>query len=293
VAGLASTSANAAMVISMRALGTYTTTAGAGFAPLGAGDTASSVVATNGKILALGVFATVTQGTAPSDVNGYPAFSSLGGRVVSELAPFTPVAGPGGGVRGNVIGNFADKSVKGSGFNAGALADLDGDGDIDVGNTDANAANPTGWALWRAATGSGEEGPGSTDLSGTNIYGNKPIGGSADPANAPSGNGFDYFLGTVRFIVTDAAQANSVVGFEPRPLSGNTTWFENAQRILTDNGDGTTAVSYQGGTTGTAFSVGSGVTLVGGGGGVVPEPASLGLAGLAGLSLLARRGKKD
>jgi len=276
VAGLASTSANAAMVFTTRAFGTYASTAFNGFAPLAGADTPSSVVAANGKVIAMAVFADVTQTLPASDVNGWPAFSSAGGRITS---------GP-TGVKGNVFGNFLDKSVKGSGQSAGTIQDLDGDGDNDIGNTDANAASPTGWVLYRANTSTGEEGPGSTDDAGATIY-------SAGHAPTAIPNGFEYYLGEVDFLVTNASQPNSTVNWQFRPLQGNATWFENAQRIVNDDGKGTITTKFQGGSTGSVFSVGPGVTLVGTGGGVVPEPASLGLAGLAGLSLLARRGKKD
>jgi len=283
VAGLAGASANAAMVVGLKAIGTYADTNFTNFQPLGGGDTPSSVAATPGKVISMGVFAQVTQTGAVGDPSaggtGWPAFSSAGGRIVSS----------GGGVRANVFGNFLDGSVSGNGSSSGNFVDLDSDTDLDNGNTDANSANPAGWVLYRGATGSGEIGPGSNLLVGANtqsIYGNKPDGTPGTPTTIPGG--FEYYLGEVDFVVTNATAPGTNVVWQFRPQTGNATWFENATRTVNSKNGLTT---FTGGTTGTAFSSGPAVLI--GGGGVVPEPATFGLAGLAGLSLLARRSKKN
>jgi len=281
VAGLASAT-NASMVVGLRAIGTYASTAFNGFAPLSGGDTALSVNATPGKVISMGVFAQVTQTGAVGDPTaggtGWPVFSSAGGRIVST----------GGGVRTNVFGNFLDGSVSGNGSSSGDFVDLDSDTDLDNGNTDANSANPAGWVLYRGATGSGEIGPGSNLLVGANtqsIYGNKPNSTPGTPTTIPGG--FEYYLGEVDYVVTAAGGLTdgSNLVWQFRPQTGNATWFENATRTVNSKNGLTT---FTNGTTGTTFSSGPAV-LIGG----VPEPTSIGLAGLAGLALLARRSKKD
>jgi len=283
VAGLASAT-NASMVVGLRAIGTYADTNFTNFQPLGGTDTPLSVAATPGKVVSLGVFATVTQTGAVGDPSaggtGWPVFSSAGGRIVST---------PTGAARGNIFGNFLDGSVSGNGSSSGDFKDLDGDTDLDNGNTDANSANPAGWVLYRGATGSGEIGPGSNLLVGANtqsIYGNKPNGTPGTPTAITGG--FEYYLGEVDYVVTATGGLTdgSNLVWQFRPQTGNATWFENATRTVNSKNGLTT---FTNGTTGTTFSSGPAV-LIGGG---VPEPASLGLASLAGLALLARRGKKD
>jgi hypothetical protein len=65
-----------------------------------------------------------------------------------------------------------------------------------------------------------------------------------------------------------ASGGNTLVNFRPRVSSTAGSWFEDGTQI-----------------TSSAFSAGAPVTLI------VPEPTTLGLAGVAGLGLLARRRK--
>jgi hypothetical protein len=70
------------------------------------------------------------------------------------------------------------------------------------------------------------------------------------------------------------------VNFRNRASSTGGLWVENADEVTTDNGDGTYAVWYTGGTTFTDTSnVLSGAPVTIG----IPEPATLGLAAVAGL----------
>jgi hypothetical protein len=291
VAGLASTSANASMVIGLRAIGTYADSTFAGFAPLSGPNTALSVTAISpGQVVAMQAYAQVTQAGAVGDPasggTGWPVFSSAGGRFVSGNAA--------GQTRGNINGNFGAGSASGAGAQGGALVDLDGDGDIDNGNTDANAGSPTGWVLYRSAGPGGESGPGNTTSasSGASLYANdQPVGGAGTIAPTAIPGGFEYYLGEVDFLVGSLGANPAALVWQYRPQAGNATWFEGATRLVNAQ-KSFTGVTFSGGTAGTQFSAGAPV-LVGPGGGVIPEPATFGLAGLAGLGLLARRGKKD
>ena len=77
----------------------------------------------------------------------------------------------------------------------------------------------------------------------------------------------------------------TIVNFRRRLGITACYWSEDATEITTDNGDGTTAYSYTGGTSflNETNVTASGVTLS------VPEPAVLGLSALACASLMTRR----
>jgi hypothetical protein len=168
-----------------------------------------------------------------------------------------------------------------SGSSAGAQTDLDGDGDLDIGSN--NPGDPAGFFAMRSAS---LTGPRSTDAAGNTVF-------PAGAAPTPIPNGTEYrIITTLRMNVGAGANGDSVVNFRTRPSTTGGFWSEDATEISTDNGDGTTAFSYTGGqsNTDTTNVAGSGVTLHAGGG-IVPEPASLGLASLAGLGMLARRRK--
>jgi hypothetical protein len=261
-AGLAGT-ANAAMVIGLEAFLKNG-------APLAGPDTPHLVNVAVGDVVSFRAYADVTQvGTT-----GVPVFSSAGGKMLSQ---------------GPLEGNFGALShltqlstAGGSGAQGGDENDLDGDGDLDLGGT--SPASTTGWILYRSNQPGGTSGPRSTTSQGT-------VGGTANVYDAgyepqPIAGGFRYWLTEqVDFTVTDATgQANVVWAY--REQAGNATWFENATEILTPKAGGKTQVTYSGGQTGTAFTAGQPVQLIGG---TIPEPASLGLAALAGLGLLARR----
>ena len=78
------------------------------------------------------------------------------------------------------------------------------------------------------------------------------------------------------------------MNFRNRPSTTGGLWVENADEVTTDNGDGTTAVGYTPGMTFTDTSAvpGGDPVMIG----FVPEPATLGIAALASLGVLARRG---
>jgi len=264
------------MVMGLRAVGTYADTNYNGFAPLNGGDTPTAVRAVNGKVISMILYAQVTQTGAIGDPSaggtGWPVFSSTAGRVSSG-----PI-----GVKANVFGNFPDPSMVGLGSSPGNFVDLDGDGDIDEGNTDMNAGGPAGWITYHGVREPIDHvGPGSTDLNGNSLFGITPDGSPAQPIPIPGG--FEYYLGEVDLVVTNAVALNdAAVSWAFRPLPGNANWYEHSVRTVTPTKFGV-AVRYSGGTPGTNFSVGAPVLVV------VPEPTCAGLAALASLALLPRR----
>jgi MYXO-CTERM domain-containing protein len=184
-----------------------------------------------------------------------------------------------GGILGNlapVTGAGITAPFGGSGSSGGQQTDLDGDGDLDVGSN--NPADPSGFVAFRAAELAGPRTP------------NPPagnLGGGDFPHPIPHGTEYRIVTSLRMFITGSGTQAG--VNFRPRISNTGGLWAEDAQELSTviDNGDGTfqTLYGYTGGNSFTDTSLvqmGSPVILV-------PEPAALGLALLAGLGLLVRR----
>jgi hypothetical protein len=184
-----------------------------------------------------------------------------------------------GGLLGNVVagaGFGPAAPFTASGAASGTSQDIDGDGDNDLGSAGATS---TGKFTVRS---------GSPTVAATVIAGGAPVPlgtSNADPEPArtrlASGEGpgtpedSEFRIGTLRFIVS-AAQigtgSNTTLSFVPRPdpIAGAATWFEDD--VAKAAGPG--------------FLAGAGINVS-----VIPEPASLGLLGMAGLGLLARRRK--
>jgi hypothetical protein len=222
-----------------------------------------------GDTIVFRVFADVTgaAGNAAPD-----AIQSLSGSFLSN----------GGGNFGNLTLTAAGITAPfgASGSAAGAQTDLDGDGDLDIGSN--NPGVPAGFFAMRSAS---LTGPRSTDAAGNSVF---PAG--ANPTDIP--NGTEYrIISNLRMVVGASAAGSTLVNYRTRVSNTGGFWSEDATEVSTDNGDGTTAFSYTGGVshTDTTDVTGLGVTLSAGG--TVPEPATLGLAGLAGLGMLARRRK--
>jgi len=158
---------------------------------------------------------------ANKSMNG--SFLSTGGTTVGNLA--ATVAAP-----------FQNLS-----FSGGTIQDLDGDGDLDVGNNSSSS----GADYWSAR--------------------------ATDTTNGVAGQ--EALLGTMTFTVTTAGTETSV-NFRKKAgaASGIGQWVENGVTILSNANN---------------VLVGAPVLV----GGIVPEPTSIGLIGLAGLGMLARRRK--
>jgi len=180
-----------------------------------------------------------------------------------------------GGIKGNLALSFSGfaQPFTANATSAGQQTDLDGDGDLDLGsNNDPVAA---GYVALRSNR---MTGPRSTNPDGSTVF---------SPGAGPSAiaHGTEYRLISTLSMVVSSTGSSTVVNFRRRLGGSPVFWVEDATEVVTDNGNGTTAYSYIEGTQFTDESsvLTSGVTLS------VPEPATIGLASIAGLGLLARR----
>jgi len=255
--GLGVCAANAGLLIDVRAVTLN------GSTNLGAGNSPKAMVNVHvGDTIGLRVLADVTG----SDQTKFQCLQSLSGSFLSS----------GGGTQGNLVlapaGLIQPFNVIPS--SVGQATDLDGDGDLDIGSN--NPSDPTGYWAIRAET---LTGPHSTFTSGEVIW--RP---EFPPTPIPGGTEYTV-TDNLRFVVT-ALGSPAAVNFRNRASNTGGLWAENANEVSTDNGDGTTAFGYTGGTTFTDTSnVLSGAPVTIG----VPEPAALSLASLSALGLLARR----
>jgi MYXO-CTERM domain-containing protein len=248
--------ANAALTIDVRALQING-------ANIGGANTAKSITQfAVGDVITFGVFADVT-GSNPAKFQTLQSFSgsflSTGGTTLGNMVPAASRAVP---------FNASSSSV-------GLAQDLDNDGDLDIGsNNDADAAN------FFADRANVLIGPHSTNDQGGSPFGTTP------PTSIPGGT--EYRAGTLRLTIT-AAGTPTLVNFRPRVAGTAATWSEDAdENVFFDPDLQTNIITYSGGTVGTIFLAGTPVA-VGVGGGTTPEPATLSLAGLAGLAMVRRR----
>jgi hypothetical protein len=254
------TAVNAGLLVDVRAV----TVNGAA---LPAGSNAKNVTTgiSVGSTVGFRVFVDVTG----SDATKFQALQSLSGSFLSGSGP----------TKGTLALSAAGQLIpfNSSGNSTGQQTDLDGDGDLDLGSN--TASDPAGfWAIRSANL----AGPHSTDSAGNTVY--NP---SFPPTSIPGGTEYTV-VNNLRFVVT-ALGGVTPVNFRLRASNTGGLWVENASEVTTDNGDGTTATGYSGGQTFTDTSnilAGAPVNV-----GLIPEPATLGLASLAGLGMLARRRK--
>lgn len=155
-----------------------------------------------------------------------------------------------------------------TGSSTGQQTDLDGDGDLDLGSN--NDVDPAGYVAVRAPE----------------LIGPALDNDDFHPPPRPIPGGWEYRIITaVRLIITSGGNAQTAVNFRPRISHTGGFWSLDATELSTDNGDGTTAYTYTGGTSFTDTSlvqVGAPVMLI-------PEPAAMGLLAVCGLGLLVRR----
>jgi hypothetical protein len=91
---------------------------------------------------------------------------------------------------------------------------------------------------------------------------------SARSKDAPQPQvGDSVLVGTLAMTITEATATETLVNFRVRAASTSGSWFEDGTQITSSNYTAGAAVSVNG----------------------IPEPAALGLAGLAGMAALARR----
>ena len=159
-----------------------------------------------------------------------------------------------GGMLGNMGNGDVEDVFRGTGFSNGTPQNLDADTDVDLGSTASDPAQiNAGNAFFSARTTNG-----SSPVQGTSLL-----------------------LGTATFTVTSLDLAGTTINFFPAVLSTGVPAQRNSH-IFTIDGTAFTRT----GAGATAADVGSGPNVVIS---AIPEPATLGLATVAGLGLLARR----
>jgi len=262
LAGFASQS-HASLLIDVRAIGTSAGTV----------NTPKSVTAAVGATVTMGVYARVSGTNASqvigdldgnTDANDTTNDDSL--NIVTgsfqSVGPLTGNLGPAQGA--NAAYRVSSLPFNGSGFQNGTFQDWDSDGDLDIG---ANGTDPTTMWVGRAAASTFaalQNGSVKSYLTGGTFTVNTEAT-IIDPTTS------ELRIGSIRFTVAGSNGAANV-NFVPRPTTdaGSALWFEDG--------------AATGKTPGTApYSLGAPVNVV------VPEPATLGLLGIAGLGLLARR----
>jgi len=273
LAGLASSSANASLLVDLRA----SAVTGTGASKSADGKTVTAVA---GSVVTMDLYAKITGSNHTqilTDVNGDGSqFSTQNDDTLQILVG--SLKSNAGGLLGDItkpttIAALNPAVWNGAGSQPGTQIDVDSDTDLDLGqytSTDSasmwigRSANPT------AIIANGD---------GTNSY----TGGVPSPAGKGgviNDQTSELYLGSFRFTLASGASGTTGVNFVLRPQSSGTSalWFEDGSAAGKD--------PFAPG----AFSLGTPVTI--NGPASVPEPASIGLLGLASVGLLARRRDK-
>jgi len=277
LAGWASHEANAGLVIDVRATGA---TAGTTF-------TAKSVQLGAGLVtVTMGVFARLSGTNATQQVGEFGGGLADDTRNDDTLQTVVGSFNSVGTLLGNMTGNAAGVGIsynsRTSPFNAGGSTngvglDWDSDGDLDIGQASTDPTNL--WSVRASAPSAATLFNGTT--APTKGWSNGPDGSAQSGAQAndtiidPTTQ--ELMIGTIRFIVNGAGNgANANVNYVQRTnVDLAALWFEDG--IATSKSP-----------TSSPFSTGTPVGITN-----IPEPATLGLLGVASLGLLARRRNKN
>jgi hypothetical protein len=211
---------------------------------LATGATGAGNVVVNSKSVTVLAPGTVTFDIFGKVVNPFANGNVDDGNSLNEAITnvFGNYLSSGTGVSGTLSGTVSG-SFQGSGWSTGALSDLDGDGDLDIGSNNSSLGDN----FWAARS------PVATGVVGNSIL-----------------------IGTLTLTVTSVNDplASTLINYQAKPgtPSGVGLWRENGSFIQSNS----------------AGNIGPGVPVTLNG---IPEPTSLGLIGLTGLGLLARRRK--
>jgi len=269
LAGFATQKANASLVIDIRAIGI---TAGGG--TINSGGKGVTAVPGSGATVTMGIYARVsgtnaTQNIGDLDGNGDANDTTNDDSLNIVTGSFNSTGALLGNLSSNATGQGVSYNTRQAPFNGpgsvnGIASDWDSDGDLDIG---AAGTDPTNMFVARAGAttfAALQNGNTKSYLSGGvfNLNTDETI---IDPTTS------ELRIGTLRFVVTGAS-GSSNVNFVQRPTTdaGSALWFEDG--VATGKSPGTGA-----------YLVGAPVNVA------VPEPATLGLLGIASLGLLARR----
>jgi PEP-CTERM motif len=264
LAGFASQHANAGLVIDVRAIG------------VSAGGTLNSgkdVTAAPGVTVTMGVYARIsgtnaTQNIGDLDGNGDANDTQNDDSLNIVTGSYTSTGLLAGNLSANAAGQGVNYNTRVAPFNGpgsinGIGTDFDSDGDLDIG---AVGTDPTNMFVARAA---------ATTFAALQNGNTKAYNSGSFTANTdetiidPTTS--ELRIGTLRFVVAGSSGSTGV-NFLQRPTTdaGSALWFEDG--IATGKTPGTGS-----------YTVGAPVLVS------VPEPATLGLLGIAGLGMLARR----
>jgi len=270
LAGLASSSANASLLVDLRAA----TVTGGGTVTAGSnGKTVTGVVP--GSVVTMDLFARITGANSTQAItdNGDGTFSTQNDDSLQILVGSFKSAT--GGLKGDIakLTTSTQNPVvwNGAGSSAGTQLDSDGDTDLDIGQYNSTDS-ATMW-IGRSADKTGVV----YDGNGGKLYSSNGANNAKNSIISPSTS--ELYMGSIKFTVAAGATGAADVNFVLRPQSSGTAalWFEDGSAAGKD--------PYTPG----AFSLGTPVNIAGS---AVPEPASIGLLGIASVGLLARRRDK-
>ena len=265
LAGFATQKANASLLIDVRAIG---------ISGGGSLNTGKSVTAVTGTTVTMGVYARIAGTNAVQNIGDLDGNGDANDTTNDDsLNIVTGSFSSSGPLLGNLSANAAGQGVSyntrvppfnGSGSVNGIGSDFDTDGDLDIG---AIGTDPTNMFVARAPAttfAALQNGNAKTYLSGGVFTANSDET-IIDPTTS------ELRIGTLRFVVTGAG-GTANVNFVPRPTTdaGSALWFEDGVATGKTPGAG-------------SYLLGAPVNVA------IPEPATLGLLGIASLGLLARR----